>query len=124
MLLTGILRSTDLYAQDVGATTRDLLIDNTGLVGYQASTIEKKENVRDLADTSWIYNLRPVLFDWKTGFKDDWGLIAEEVDLVQKRIVTYSKDGKPEAVTLSRLIVPLLSEIQNLKKRIEVLEAK
>ena len=56
-----------VYNQTVGSTRRVLYIDDTGKIGYYASTQELKENIRSATteDTGFIYNLRPVVFDYK-----------------------------------------------------------
>jgi hypothetical protein len=75
-----------------------------------------------MPDTSWIYNLRPVDFKWKESDTRGWGLIAEEVELIEKRLVTYDDEGLAESVTYSKLIPLLLKEIQEQDKRIKALE--
>jgi len=118
------------------------------------SSIRYKENVRDVKveDTDWLYALRPVRFDFKDRSlgTDQCGLIAEEVASINPKIVyfkTVEGDSKedaepggqagqaasgqpatatsvPEGVNYDKLIVPMLAEIQRLKKRIEVLEGQ
>lgn len=75
-----------------------------------------------MEDVSWIYNLRPVNFEYKDNIGNKrYGLIAEEVETINKDIVFY-KEGKIEGVHYDRLIPILLKEIQNLKKEIESLK--
>ena len=113
------------YSAIVGATNRDLYVDNTGLIGYVSSSLQYKTNIRDLTKTDWLHDLRPVLFDWKDGSrKDDWGLVAEEVELVQPALVSYAKNGQPETVSYSKLVVPLLAEVQRLRAALTALEAR
>lgn len=80
------------YTTIVGGTNRDLYVDNTGLIGYVSSALETKKNIRPLdSQSEKIYQLRPVLFD----FKDERlgvnqaGLIAEEVAEVLPELVSY-----------------------------------
>ncbi len=139
----GNIVSTTTYATTVGATNRDVYIDNTGLLGYVSSSKRYKENITDIGDTSWIYKLRPVNFDYKDRTKGVGlaGFLAEEVALVNPKIVSFKRtetkneDGtitygedleKPETVNYSSpyMITSMLSEIQNLNNRIKVLEAK
>lgn len=136
------------YSQDVGATTRDLLVDSTGLIGYQASSIKYKKNVEDLGLASKkIYDLRPVSFNWKKNQGKGYGLIAEEVEKIMPELVSYKsiiktkeiKDEEgniietkrecigedktqPETVNYSKLIPFILNETISLNKRVEVLE--
>jgi len=118
-----------VYGDTVGGTNRDLYIDNTGKLGYVSSSIRYKENIVDFQDASWLYDLRPVTFDYKDGSADHkMGLIAEEVEAVNQEIVSYSilEDGSKqvETVSYSKLVTPLLVELQNLNDRIAELETR
>jgi hypothetical protein len=141
----GTLISLPTYSKDVGATTRDLLVDNAGLIGYQASSIRFKENVTSIQDISPIYDLDVVEFDYKKG-GHSYGLIAEEVEKVMPLLVSYElefmADGVddegadimvpdysypnkiPESVNYSRLIPFLLKSVQELSAKVEALESK
>jgi len=114
------------YASTVGATNRDLYIDSTGKIGYVSSSKRYKDNIKDLLDISWIYKLRPVSFTYKND-KDknsEYGLIAEEVEHVNKKLVSYNEQGTPETVSYSKLIAPLLKAVQDQKSEIEQLKAE
>jgi len=121
---TGTVTMPYVYSTTVGVTNRDVYIDNTGLVGYVSSSIRYKENVKDL-DSSWIYNLNPVSYTYKSDktYAEQYGLIAEEVNRIKPELVSYDKEGKPETVSYSKLIAPLLKEIQKLNERIKILES-
>ena len=118
------LSSLDTYSKDVGATTRDLLVDNAGLIGYQASARKFKKNIVDL-NRSYIdrlYNLRPVSFDWKKSGLPGYGMIAEEAAEVMPEIVSFGKDGSPETVSYHQLTPFLLKALQDQQTRIVQLE--
>lgn len=70
------------YSKDVGATTRDLIIDDVGRIGYQASGKKYKKDIQDLTNSELIYQLRPVKFKWKKNDNKGVGLIAEEVSIL------------------------------------------
>jgi len=120
-----------------------------------SSSIRYKENVREAAtaDTSWIYGLRAVMFDYKdhTLGTNQCGLIAEEVEQVNANIVVYREDitygpeitdengnpdqtgyrpmivtktNEPETVRYDKLTVPILAEMQKLRDRVQELEAQ
>ncbi len=112
------LVSLATYSKDVGATTRDLLVDNAGLIGYQASSIRYKENIIDMVSSNRIYDLRPVKFNYKKDKRRSiqYGLIAEEVAKIMPEIVSYNKEGEPETVNYSRLIPFILNEMKNRTK--------
>ena len=89
----GNLVSLHTYGNGIqNDTYRDMLIRSDGLLGCNTSSQRYKEDIKDMPDTSWIYNLRPVDFKWKASDSRGWGLIAEEVELIEKRLVTYDED--------------------------------
>ncbi|MDR2203198.1 MAG: tail fiber domain-containing protein [Nitrososphaerota archaeon] len=51
----------------VATGSQGLLYRNssTGQIGTYSSSERYKENVNAVDDCSWIYDLRPVAFDWK-----------------------------------------------------------
>ena len=51
-------------------------------------------------------------------------MIAEQVENVVPDLVVYSTEGLPHSVAYQDLIVPMMQEIQKLKKRIEHLESQ
>jgi len=118
----GAITMPAVYSDTVGGTNRDLYIDNTGLIGYVSSSLRYKTNIQDLEDTQRLYGLRPVSFDWKKDGIASWGLIAEEAEKVMPEIVSYNNEGQVESVEYTRLIAPMLKEIQNLKNEIKTLK--
>jgi len=129
------------YSKDLnGATYRDLLIANTGVLGYDSSSIVGKMNVIDIPDTSWIYSLRPVQYEPKrqddkggyinkgVGFTQ-YGLIAEEAEKVSPDLVFYDdlEDGTKRVAGVhygKQLVTAMLSEIQRLNLRVKQLEGR
>lgn len=107
--------------------TIPLYLDIYGVVSYQSSTIRGKENVQELPDCSWLYELRPVSFDWKDRKRAKLegtriGLIAEEVNAVCPHLTWLDKEGKPEGVHYEWLGIPLIAEVKKLRNRVEALE--
>lgn len=182
----GWLKALPTYSVTVGATNRDLYIDNTGLIGYVSSNHKAKDSINSLNNIDWLYKLRPVSFLYKsdsavtltkrdttgftikrdTVFKDttytiksgtasqttttitekkgtikekkvyqtkevkfkdknwkkrtpQYGLVAEEVDLINPDIVSRDADGTIATVNYSRLVTPLLKAIQDQKKQLD-----
>ncbi|MCK5602636.1 tail fiber domain-containing protein, partial [Candidatus Pacearchaeota archaeon] len=122
----GLLTALPTYSSIVGGTNRDLYIDDTGLIGYVSSSKRYKENVVDMGDTSWVYKLRPVRFDYiqEQGGHHSYGLIAEEVSLISEYLVTRDKEGREESVEYSKLTPILLNEVLFLRERIQQLEQR
>jgi len=133
----------DLYIDDTGK-----LGYYSSSIRYKENVRDATEE-----DSGWIHALRPVMFDFKDPAMgtNQCGLIAEEVAEVHSSIVSYQRDltyvegppnendpanhaGEtvpvitttdiPETVNYSDLIVPMLAEIQRLKKQVQALETR
>ena len=137
-IVTGSVTVTTpgVYVTTVGATNRDVFVDSTGLLGYVSSFRASKTNIADLDSTAWLHDLRPVSFNYRKRDEDgeytdeaeaplEYGLIAEEVEVVNSNMVFYdeTEDGlELRGVSYSRLIVPMLKELQMLRARVAKLE--
>lgn len=145
---TGSVAMIGAYDETVGGTNIPLFMDNTGKIGAEPSGLKHKENIRPITDTESIYDLNCILYDRKDGSGEDLiGLIAEEVALIMPKAVGYKREidyymdmnepeghrrkvkeirttDIPETVNYSRLIVPMLKEIQKLRARVTELEKK
>lgn len=125
-----------IYNTTVGATNRDVFVDNTGVVGYVASIREAKTNIQDLTDTSWLHQLNPVTFHYRKkdeegNYTDEtdgdiqYGMIAEDVEQVRPDLCFYDEvDGEQElrGIQYSKLVPAMLKEIQKLRAEIEALK--
>jgi len=140
-----------VYGDSHGGTGRAMYIQSDGQLTCDTSARRFKENIKDLSDTSWIYDLIPREADWKdSNVKADPVLVAEEVELVNPKLVSHAPeyryeshkkvgpDGEdetedelvevietnvPEGVQYHKLIVPMLKEIQKLRQEIDALGA-
>lgn len=140
-----------VYDDSHGGTGRAMYIQSDGQLTCDTSARRFKENIKDLSDTSWIYELLPREADWKnSNIKADPTLIAEEVELINPKLVSYKPeyryeshkatgpDGEdetesetteitetniPDGVHYYKLIVPMLKEIQKLRQEIDALGA-
>lgn len=146
----GSIVAPAIYSEDLAGTSpRTVVVKSDGTLGYDSSSIRFKENVRDLNDVSWIYDIKPRVYDRKNGLQNnEVGLIAEELEAIAghspelisykvNRIetpnpnsefgspkVTYELTDEPETVNYHRLVVPLLKVVQDQQKRIEELEKR
>jgi len=127
------------YLISVPAVTsaHSLVIASNGQIGYVSSSGKYKENIRELTDCSWIYDLHPVLFDYKdvgqTGYEKKFGvtgkqspknvigLIAEEVLKVRPEMV-YSVNKDPDSVYYEHLPMATIVELKKLRDRVDQLE--
>ncbi|PLX14248.1 MAG: hypothetical protein C0594_00290, partial [Marinilabiliales bacterium] len=116
----------DVYADAVGATNKDLYIDNNGKIGYLSSARRYKKNIRNMEDVDWLYDLRPVNYLYKNDELKimQYGLIAEEVENVNPLFVSYSKEGRIETVQYSKMISPMIKALQDQREKIQELEGR
>jgi hypothetical protein len=128
----------DVYNDTVGASPRDLHIDNAGLMGYVSSIRASKTNIFSIDNPDWLYQLNPVSFnrrkkDSEDNYSDEthaeleYGLIAEEVEEVAPELCFYDVvNDLPElrGVHYTQLITPMLKALQQANQRIEALEAE
>lgn len=122
VIQSGGITAIAIYSDTVGATNRDLYVDDTGIIGYISSSIRYKTNIVNMTDAKWLYNLQPVIFDRKDGSSfGEWGLIAEDVAKIASKFVSYDEEGKPETVSYGSLINPVIVEMKNLNNRMNIL---
>ena len=123
------------YDNAVGGSIRDLYIRNDGRLGYDSSVRASKVNIADLTDVSWLDDLKPKTFNKKkqdnTGAftsenytQLEYGLIAEDVETVNKELCSYSTEDVLEAVHYKKLITPILKALQDARTEITTLKAK
>jgi hypothetical protein len=113
--------STTASAANVFVTTGGQLVRSTSALKY-------KTDVRDLESID-VNKFRPVRYksncEGDDQTLDHFGIIADEVDQAGiKELVSYGADGEVEGFQYERLTVVLLKTIQDLQKRIKILEAK
>lgn len=122
----GYIISRGTYDRKVGATNRDVYVDSGGTLGYVSSSLRYKDNVEDMGNVSWLYNLRPVNFNYKSDEKKlrQYGLIAEEVENINSDFVFYNDKGEVEGVSYSNFIPVLIKTVQEQKKEIEELKER
>ena len=92
---------------------------------YNASSDYRiKENVVPISDTSYnIDNIRPVTYTNTKMERQDFGVIAHELQEQIPFLVNGEKDGEHhQSVNYNGLIGLLLNEVQQLKKRVQELE--
>jgi len=123
--LRGDIYSNTAYAKAVGGTNRAAYVDSTGLIGTISSSLRTKQDVVDMEDVGWIDRLHPVNFCYRStpGVKQ-YGLIAEEVEGVNRDIVGYDWEGLPDSVNYDRLVPVLLKAVKDLRGEVQRLRAE
>ena len=130
---SGNLTVPAMYSTTV-TTPRNVFIDSTGKMGGISSTRASKTNIFQLDTASWIYELNPVTFNYRKKDEDNkfldefeseqqFGLIAEEVELVKPELCIYT-DDKVSGIHYDRMIAPLIKAIQELKASNDALTAR
>lgn len=144
--LAGNIRNVQTYSATVGATNRDLYVDNTGLFGYVTSTRESKTNIVPQDDVSWLMALEPVKFNRRKKEKVffdnappiekysdefyeelEYGLIADDAQNINQELCFYDViDGQKllRGVHYSKLITPILKLVQQQQQSIIDLQSQ
>ena len=115
----------------IGDESPSYKLEVAGTFYASGSSQAFKKNVTDLAvDSSAIYNLNPVSYNYKKDYENfgydlaegkQFGLISEEVAESVPELAIM-KDGEPKNVDYQKLSVLLLAEMQKMNKRIKDLE--
>jgi uncharacterized coiled-coil protein SlyX len=117
--------------QIVGVTTGGpgptvaVMIDQDGQLGTVVSSRRFKKDIEPMDQSSEaILKLKPVTFHYKNRDKKqdltpEFGLIAEDVEQVNRDLVAYGKDGKPFTVRYDAVNVMLLNEFLKEYKKVE-----
>ena len=106
-----------------------VIIDQDGQLGTVASSREFKKDIKPMDQASEaILKLKPVTFHYKNrDNKNDktpqFGLIAEDVEQVNRDLVVYGKDGKLWTVRYDAVNAMLLNEFLKEHKKVEEQQA-
>ena len=105
------------------------MVDADGQLGTAVSSRRFKKDIEPMDQASeGILKLKPVTFHYKD--RDDkndktpqFGLIAEDVEKVNRDLVVYGKDGKVLSVRYDAVDVMLLNEFLKEHKKVEEQQA-
>ena len=106
-----------------------VIIDQDGQLGTVNSSRRFKKDIKPMDQASEsVLKLEPVTFHYKDGdIKNDttpqFGLIAEDVEKVNRDLVVYGKDGKVWTVRYDAVSVMLLNEFLKEHKKVEEQQA-
>lgn len=125
---TGLITSPRSYSATTGNSANLVVYDSGGGFYRSTSSRKYKTDIEDMQD-SWadkILELRPVWYRSTCEPDPDkwsyWGLIAEEVEDVDPRLVQHDNDGTPEGVQYDRIVPALINIIKRQEARITALE--
>jgi hypothetical protein len=116
--------SSTIYGNTGSGTS--VVVNSSGYLRRSSSSRKHKENIAQLEDTSWIYDLSPVSFNYKSDSAStiQYGLIAEDTEEICKDIIAYNKQGEPDNVYYNSLFTAMLKELQILRTRVNELESQ
>jgi hypothetical protein len=121
----GLYFPASLATVSTGSTGSVVYDSVTGQMGVLSSSIQFKENIASLEiDSSALYSLRPVSFDWKSSGERDFGYIAEEVLAILPKLVPRNAEGRPSGVHYDKLPILLVEEVKRLRGANLALEAR
>jgi hypothetical protein len=104
-------------------------VDQDGQLGTMDSSRRFKKDIKPMDQVSEaILKLKPVTFhykhrDLKNDLTPQFGLIAEDVEQVDRDLVVYDKVGKPWSVRYEEVNVMLLNEFLKEHKKVEEQQA-
>ena len=99
---------------------KTLMIGTDGQVGVNTSLRSLKQNIDYKYDSSWIYDLKPVEFEFrKFPGKIEYGFIAEDVEKTNKNLAIYESDGRLSGVKYEAVAPIILKELIELRKTID-----
>jgi len=139
----GRVRMPEVYST-AGSSMRDVQIESDGTLCGLSSITAAKTNIADVTDISWLYNLKPKTFNFRKKTSDivtgantylseaetekAYGLLAEDVETVNKDFCFYDKDSEGNdvlaGVYYKTMVVPLLKAVQDLKTENTALTAR
>lgn len=85
----GSVTAPDVYSDVCGPTNIDVFVDSSGLFGANPSSRIFKENIVDVENCNWIYDLRVRQADYISGPQAVICLIAEEAESIEPKLIRY-----------------------------------
>jgi uncharacterized coiled-coil protein SlyX len=111
----------------VGVSGAAVLVSSSGQLGVASSSARFKENIQPMEKTSEaLLALKPVTFRYKKELDPEaipqFGLIAEEVEKVDPKLVARDAEGKVFTVRYEAVNAMLLNEFLKEHRKVEELE--
>jgi hypothetical protein len=114
-----------------GATSSNgvgVLVNSNGRLGTMTSSRRFKEEIKPMDQASeTLFSLKPVSFRYKKEIdpagSQQFGLVAEEVEKVNRDLVVRDKDRKPYSVRYDQVNAMLLNEFLKEHRKVQQLEA-
>jgi hypothetical protein len=126
-IYTGALQVTGGVGVQGNIYSGNLYVNNNAYANYFITTSDYriKKDPQPLGNLYSVDNLNPVQYTNILSNKQDMGFLAHEVQEIYPFLVEGEKDGDTtQALNYQGLIALLVKEIQDLKKRVAILEQK
>jgi hypothetical protein len=109
-------------------TGSTVVVNSTGKLGVATSSARFKEAIKPMDKSSEaIHALKPVTFRYKEEVDPDraaqFGLVAEEVEKVDRQLVVHDEQGKPFTVRYEAVNAMLLNEFLKEHRKVQELNA-
>jgi hypothetical protein len=105
------------------AAAANLYITDDGKLKRSTSGLKYKTDVDyEGVDGDLVYQLQPASYKDKSSLVDYIGFIAEDVALVEPRLVVYDKDGNPDALHYGNFTSLITAALQDLKLEVDILK--
>lgn len=120
-------KTIQLPIAPTGSGSAYLRVDSDRNVIVQSSSKRYKKNIKDVTlkqCQNIVDNLRPVRFEFKGETIQQYGLIAEEVEQVDRVLATHNNDGEVESVNYESIAVMLLKVVKDQQAQITALETR
>ena len=118
-----------IYNKSVASGTASaVFVDSTGKLGTVKSSARYKEQIKPMEKASeGLLKLKPVTFRYKEEIDSDgilqFGLVAEQVEKIDPRLVIRDEDGKVITVRYEAVNAMLLNEFLKEHRKVQQLEA-
>ncbi|MCX6731442.1 MAG: tail fiber domain-containing protein, partial [Candidatus Parcubacteria bacterium] len=106
----------------INATTKELT-ENAG-TSCSVSSIRFKKDIQSLDEgLDFVNQLKPVSYTMKADNTEGVGFIAEDIEKLDKKLVSYTSDGLPNSVRYEQLTAVLTKAIQELDQKVSLLSS-
>jgi hypothetical protein len=133
-----VFLSQVVYNSQSDGTPRQVYIGASSYLSGLSSIRASKKNIENVSNVDWLYQLNPVIFNYRKRDEEDnyteetyedlnYGLIAEDTQPVADFLINYDErnnEKKMIGIEYSRLITPMLKAIQEQQTLITALQEK
>jgi len=124
--ISGLTAASGSSPSALCLTGENEIVVNSGTQTCTVSSIQFKHDVNDALDQKSldiITALRPVTFEYNNATGTHYGLIAEEVDLIEPLLVARDVSGNIRSLRFDDMISVLVGAIKELNRKVEALSA-